>query len=51
MTLMLKGAQIPFEFEENIENYSIIIERGYIGFVSILTFDKNGMLKDIGAWE
>lgn len=44
---MISKANIIFDSKEN----DIIVERGYVGFYTVFTFDTNGNLKDIGAWE
>jgi hypothetical protein len=47
----LERQNISFD-RDNKEEYSTIsVEQGYIGFVSYLTFDKDGKFTNIEAFE
>jgi len=47
----LERQNIDFRGEHD-ENFTFIsVEKGYSGFVSILSFDKEGKFFDIGAYE
>lgn len=46
---MLKKADIRYSID-NTEN-SITIEAGYVGFVSIISFNEDNSLKSIEAYE
>ena len=47
----LERQNISFD-RDNKEEYSTIsVEQGYIGFVSYLTFDKDGEFTNIEAFE
>lgn len=51
---MLKRANIDFKLEEASEgsgNKYIIVERGYIGFMTYFRFDSAGKLVDMFAGE
>jgi hypothetical protein len=42
---------IPKKTDSEDEFSYIEIERGYVGFITCISFDKYGNLKDIGAYE
>jgi hypothetical protein len=48
---MLESKSIPYSETIGTKDKAIEVERGYIGFVTIITFDLDGCFKDIGAFE
>lgn len=52
---ILERADIPYEGSEEksdgTHTFTITVERGYAGFVTIFQFDKYGKLVDMGAYE
>jgi hypothetical protein len=52
MVDMLQRANINFEVENGDQmEISISVPGGYIGFVSVFTFDPEGNLINVGAFE
>lgn len=47
----LERQNISFDGKQEEEHTDISIEAGYVGFTSILTFDKEGKFVRIGAYE
>jgi len=50
---MLTRAKIPFDEQPWGVNgdVTIDVERGYTGFATVFTFNGDGSLKDMGAYE
>lgn len=49
---MLDRAEIVYEIgQENLDETTLDVERGYVGFYTCFLFDKFGKLKDMYAYE
>tara|TARA_R110000824_G_scaffold46069_6_gene132794 strand:+ start:1526 stop:1702 length:177 start_codon:yes stop_codon:yes gene_type:complete len=49
---MFSRNKISYEFTNNrFEKPKIIIEKGYIGFYTVFTFDDEGALRNVAAYE
>ena len=48
---MLKRSNIDYDLEQREDHFSLVVERGYIGFATCFKFSLDGKLLDMGAYE
>lgn len=52
MVHMIDKAHLEYEFDSTEKDFTYIsIEAGYVGFITYITFDKQGSLISIKAYE